>query len=200
MKTERILKQIRDIFSGVANKVLPDKRYAVLYALRTCECYFCEHKTKKLGIDSCKLCGCFIQLKVRSVTDTNDCPVGKWINQDYFGRVKYKNIELYKANDSANAFDELKPIFLILREKIKKLCTRAQFREVYHIATMTGKHIFEKSLKKFMEDSHSKHKSKFRDRNQYELEKSIREFNSVIKAMYILDIYNKRNIENVEKN
>lgn len=200
MKIERILNQFRDVSCGLFRKVIPNKRYSLLYSLRMYECNHCHNKTKKIGIDSCSICGCFLPLKIRSVTKTNNCPMDKWIDSKYFGRFKYANSIVNKGNDSIIARKEVRDIFFYLRDELKKLCTRAQFRRAYRLAMTTNKAAFELGLINFMEESLIISKSKFRDKNQFRLEVIIRELNTACKSIYILDIFNDNKNLNVKKN
>lgn len=44
----------------------------------------CQFFTTKF-YDHCRICGCPIDAKVRSMTSTNKCPIGKW--EPYYGNM-----------------------------------------------------------------------------------------------------------------
>ena len=46
-------------------------------AERLAICGSCERKKTTLGIDSCSVCGCLIELKAR--IKSSECPLEKWI-------------------------------------------------------------------------------------------------------------------------
>ncbi len=63
----------KEILDGLKNYVFPTEESELLANERAKVCGTCEHNIN----NKCKLCGCFLILKVRS-KQTN-CPANKWM-------------------------------------------------------------------------------------------------------------------------
>jgi len=65
-----------DIDANIAEKPAESKNDELTKQQRHAICMSCEHKTTKLGFDSCGLCGCFIAFK--TAFKQANCPANKW--------------------------------------------------------------------------------------------------------------------------
>lgn len=67
-----------DIAKGVFNTIFKSRGVELVSKYRLKICNNCEFSGKRKV--RCKLCGCFLTLKSRCISETNSCPIGNWFN------------------------------------------------------------------------------------------------------------------------
>lgn len=77
------MSKFSDIVNGWKNVIFPNERVEEIAKKRLAICVGNDGKLPCLylstrGADHCRICKCPIEAKVRSVTMTNKCPMGKW--------------------------------------------------------------------------------------------------------------------------
>ena len=95
----------KDVFTGFRNLLFrKDKLVEHVANERLEKCFDCESRMDYPT--RCMECGCFIPAKVRCISDTNDCPAGKWYDPEFTEVVEmgdeqnFLNGMLYKLKDS----------------------------------------------------------------------------------------------------
>lgn len=66
--------ELNELISGWKNIIFKNPTTEELGKKRLVKCITCQHYNK--NSKRCKLCGCFVQVAVRSIP--KKCPVGKW--------------------------------------------------------------------------------------------------------------------------
>ena len=74
---ETIQSKTEKILSGLRFYIFRNKDVERLAKYRASICGVCEHSDEGTKI-KCKLCGCILVLKIRSMTNDNKCLAGKW--------------------------------------------------------------------------------------------------------------------------
>jgi ribosomal protein L40E len=71
---------LRGIISGVWNSISGNKNARTIAIERMKVCNRCDGKLGTTN-PTCRECGCFLKIKTLSMSDTTDCPRGKWLNK-----------------------------------------------------------------------------------------------------------------------
>ena len=70
------MSKIKNIFEGWSNVFIKDDNVEKIATLRRKICDLCRSKGNSLGVDYCKICGCPLIAKSRSMNE--HCPIEKW--------------------------------------------------------------------------------------------------------------------------
>lgn len=65
---------IKDVVGGFYRLLFKSPEMELVASLRENECRLCQARRKR----KCSHCGCFLPAKQRRVSETNQCPLGKW--------------------------------------------------------------------------------------------------------------------------
>jgi len=77
---------IKDIVSAWAIAANPTEEERILSEKRYQICSTCDQRGKnKIGIETCKACGCPLSKKIFTLNDEDSCPLKKWdeVNSEF---------------------------------------------------------------------------------------------------------------------